>query len=112
MPGRLSIEAIEHLAGRIPGLRRLPAATLVEIGEVVLLARNHLQKLEPHERRRVVQLMRIGRGRPRNLTRSQRDELMSLVAKAEPRLFFGLAADKLSPVPLPKRLVFGRRGGR
>ena len=112
MPGRLSTEAIERITRRIPGLRRLPAATLIEIGAVVLLARDHLQRLEPHERRRVVELMRIGRGRPRNLTRAQRDELTSLAAKAEPRLFFGLAADKLSPVRLPKRLVFGRRGRR
>ena len=112
MPGRLSTEAIGRIARRHPRLRRLPATTLIEIGEIVLLARDHLQKLEPHERRRVVALMRIGRGRPRNLTRAQRDELTGLVAKAEPRLFFGLAADKLSPVPLPKRLVFGGRRSR
>jgi hypothetical protein len=29
------------------------------------------------------------------------------VAKAEPRLFVGSVADKLSPVPLPRRLVQG-----
>jgi hypothetical protein len=30
------------------------------------------------------------------------------VAKAEPRLFAGLVADKLSPVKLPKRVVRGK----
>jgi hypothetical protein len=112
VPGRVSIEAIDHLIRKVPGLRRLPAATLIEIGEIILLAREHLARLEPHERRRVVQLMRIGRGRPSKLTLAQRDELMALVAKAEPRLFFGLAAKKLSPVPLPRRVVYGRSARR
>ncbi len=112
MPGGVTSEAIEHLTRKVPGLRRLPAATLIEIGEIILLAREHLTKLEPHERRRVVELMRIGRGRPRKLTRAQRDELMALVAKAEPRLFFGLSAEKLSPVPLPRRAVYGRAARR
>jgi hypothetical protein len=34
------------------------------------------------------------------------------VAKAEPRLFAGQVADKLSPVPLPRRLVRGPRSKR
>ncbi len=112
MPGRVSTEAIEHLTRKVPGLRRLPAATLIEIGVVILLAREHLSRLEPPERRRVVELMRIGHGRPRNLTRGQRDELAALIAKAEPRLFFGLAGEKLSPVPLPRRVVYGRAARR
>ncbi len=112
VPGRVSTEAIDHLIRKVPGLRRLPAATLIEIGEIILLAREHLGKLEPHERRRVVALMRIGRGRTRRLTQAQRNELMYLVAKAEPRLFFGLAADRLAPVPLPRRVVFGRAARR
>ncbi len=82
---------------------------LLLIGELVLLAREHLTRLEPAERRRLVELMRHARGRPRNLTRGERVELATLVAKANPRLFFGLAADKLSPVRLPRRVVLGRR---
>lgn len=100
--------AIAHAVEKIPGLRRIPAARLVELGEVVLLAREHINKLEPPERRRVVQLMRKGRGRPSHLTQRERDELTRLMAKAEPRLFVGLAADMLSPVPLPKRFVYGQ----
>lgn len=76
----------------------------------MLLAHHHVHKLEPHERRRVVALVRAGRGRRRNLSAAERDELAALVAKAQPRLFVGLAAQKLSPVPLPKRVVYGRRG--
>jgi hypothetical protein len=32
-----------------------------------------------------------------------------LLAKMEPRLFVGEAADRLSPIPLPTVLVRGRR---
>src|SRR4051794_24200706 len=95
--------------GRPPGPPPLPLFKLVAIGEIALLAHTHVQKLEPAERRRLVELLRAGRGRRSNLSAADRDELERLVAKAEPRLFAGLAADRLSPVPLPRRLVRGRR---
>ena len=107
MPGPLTNHAINRVSHRIPGLRKIPAAMLIEIAEVVLLAREHLKKLEPDERRRVVELVRAGRGRPHNLSSREHEELARLVAKAQPRLFFGLAAEQLSPVPLPRRVVFG-----
>jgi hypothetical protein len=66
-------------------------------------------RLTPGERRRLLALVRRGRGRPSRLRRSERDELARLVAKLEPRLLAGTAIDKLSPVPLPNRLVHGRR---
>ncbi|MEA2375877.1 MAG: hypothetical protein QOD53_2340 [Thermoleophilaceae bacterium] len=96
-------------AGRIPGLRRLPILKLLAIGEIALIARTHVAKLDPVERRRLVELVRKGRGRPRNLSETEREELETLVAQVEPRLFVGLVADKLSPVPLPRRVVRGRR---
>jgi hypothetical protein len=101
--------AIARGVQRIPGLRQVPVAWLLVAGEVVLLARDHIERLEPRERRRVVELLRKGRGRPGNLTQRERDELTKLVMKAEPRLFAGLVAQKLAPVPLPKRMVRGRR---
>jgi hypothetical protein len=97
------------LAARIPGLKRLPVMKLIAIGEIALLARSHAMKLEADERRRLVALVRKGRGRRSKLSAEEREELSKLVAKAEPRLFAGLVADKLSPVPLPRRLVRGRR---
>ena len=99
-----------HGVSRIPGLKRIPLFKLISIAEIVLLARDHLNRLEPAERRRALELIRLGRGRTGNLTAAEREELGRLVAKAEPRLFAGLAADKLSPVPLPKRFTHGRRG--
>jgi hypothetical protein len=96
-------------AARVPGLRRLPVVKLLAIAEIAMLAREHFGKLEPTERRRLADLLRQGRGRPSNLSGSERDELAALVAKLEPRLFAGTAADKLSPVRLPRRVVRGPR---
>jgi hypothetical protein len=93
----------------VPGLKRLPVLKLLAVAEIAMVARTHVTKLEPAERRRFLQLVRAARGRPSKLTESEREELSALVAKAEPRLFAGVVADKLSPVPLPKRLVTGKR---
>lgn len=108
MPRPLSHRLIARGATRIPGLRRLPMLKLLAIGEIAVLARDHVSLLEPAERRRLLELVRKGRGRTRNLTAEERDELTRLVAKAEPRRFAGLALDKLSPVPLPRRITHGR----
>jgi hypothetical protein len=94
---------------RIPGLKRLPVLKLIAIAEIALLAHRHATKLGPHERRRLIALVRKGRGRRGTLSDEERDELGRLVAKAEPRLFAGEVANKLSPLPLPRRLVRGPR---
>jgi len=90
---------------RIPGLRRLPMLKLLAVGEVVLLAQSHLAKLDGSERRRLVELVRLGRGRKHNLSLREQDELSKLIARAEPRLFAATAAQKLSPVPIPGPIV-------
>ena len=97
---------------RVPGLKRLPVMKVLALGEVALLAQQHLSKLTPDERRRLLALVRQGHGRPRNLAADEREELAALVAKAEPRRFAGLAADAFSPVPLPKRVVHGPKRRR
>jgi hypothetical protein len=102
-------KAIAHGVSHIPGLRRLPIFKLLAIGEIALLARSHIARLEPAERRRFISLMRKGRGRKENLTEPEREELSDLIAKVEPRLFAGLVADRLSPVPLPRRVVRGKQ---
>jgi hypothetical protein len=89
--------------------RAIPLARLVAAGQIVLLARRHWHRLEPDERRRLMTLMRQGHGRGRNLPPGDRDELARLIAKADPRLFAGLVAQRFSPVPLPGRFVRGRR---
>ncbi len=54
-------------------------------------------------------LVRTARGRPSRLGTAERHELADLVAKLEPRMLAGEAVDRISPVPLPKRIVRGRR---
>jgi hypothetical protein len=108
MPRPLTHRLVARAATRIPGVRRLPVFRLLAIGEIALLARDHVSKLDPTERRRLLTLVRKGKGRTRDLSVEERDELQRLVAKAEPRLFVGTAADKLSPVPLPRRFREGR----
>jgi hypothetical protein len=90
-------------------LKRVPLVKLLAAAELALLARDHLRRLTPAERRRLLSLVRAGRGRRRNLSAHERAELTALIAKVEPRLLAGAAAERLSPVPLPRRLLFGPR---
>jgi hypothetical protein len=110
MPSGLVTRTLGSAAGRVPGLRRIPVVTLLSVAEVALLAREHLRRLTPSERRRLIALVRTGRGRASRLTSAERDELERLVAKLEPRLLIGAAVERLSPVPLPRRLGYGGRG--
>jgi hypothetical protein len=89
--------------------RLIPMARLVAAARVVMLARRHWLLLEPHERRRLVTLVRVAGGRRGRLTPGERLELARLIAKADPRLFAGLVAQRFSPVPLPGRMVRGKR---
>lgn len=82
---------------------------LLAAAELALLAREHLSRLSPNERRRLVVLVRVGRGRRSRLTEDERTELEGLLVKLQPRRLVGEAIDRLSPVPLPSRLVFGPR---
>ena len=100
--------ATTRLLKHIPGLRRMPLFKLLAIAEITVLAGRHVSRLTPAERRRLVALLRDGRGRGRNLPDPEREELAALVAKVEPRRFAGAAADRLSPVRLPRRIVNGR----
>jgi hypothetical protein len=82
-------------------IRHIPAAKLLIAAELLMLARRHMSKLEPHERRRIVELVRQGRGRRRNLTERERRELAELMLKVEPRQFVTSAMKQMVGVPLP-----------
>ncbi len=110
-PSRLT-RGLAHGAEHIPGLRRLPVLKLLLVGELLVLARQHVVRLEPQERHRLVELLRVGHGRRRNLDPEQREELAVLIEKAAPREFLGEAVSRLSPVPVPRRFVEGRRRSR
>jgi hypothetical protein len=104
--------AIAGAASRIPGVRRIPVVRLLFLAEVAMMARQHLMRLEPAERRRLAELVRRGRGRSSNLPPDEADELRELVARLEPRVLAGETLLRVSPVPLPRRMVVGSRRGR
>ena len=107
MPSKVSHRLLARGARRVPGLKRLPILKVLAIAEIALLARDHVSRLSSSERHRLVELVRRAMGdRATSLTTTARSS-RALVAKAEPRRFAALAADKLSPVPLPKRLLHG-----
>ena len=83
---------------RIPVVKKIPVARLIILAEVAMLAGEHVGRLSPRERRRVLELLRRGRGRPSNLSQRERGELAVLVAKAEPKLFARSVAKKFSPI--------------
>jgi len=87
--------------------RGVPVLALLSAAEIAMAARAHLSKLDGAQRRRLLVLVRKAHGRPSSLVTHEREELAALVALLEPRLFVGAAADKLSPVPVPKRLLYG-----
>lgn len=101
MPSKTVNQVINRASRRIPGLRRLPVMRLLALGEVAVLAQEHANRLTRDERRRLIELVRIGKGRRQNLTLRERDELSELIARMEPRQLAVEAAQKLSPVPIP-----------
>ena len=61
---------------------------VLAIAQVALLVRHHLSLLEPDERARLAKLVKDSKGRPRaNLSANEREELLRLVRKLEPKEF-------------------------
>jgi hypothetical protein len=85
-------------------LRRLPFLKLLALAQTALLLHRHFRRLDSADRRRLTQL--VGRGHRMNA--AERRELRRIVDKLEPRELAFAAADKLSPLPLPRR--FAGRG--
>jgi hypothetical protein len=112
MPRGCVARSLGRAVGRVPGLRRVPVLKLFVAAEIALLARDHIMRLDRRERHRLVELVWMGRGRRRDLSDAEREELAVLMARMEPRLLAGHAVDKLSPLPLPRRLVYGPRKRR
>jgi hypothetical protein len=104
--------AAGRAADRVPGVKHVPVLKLLIAAEIAMMAHDHLTKLSPNERRRLMELVRIGHGRRRNLSDEQREELAELISRMEPRLLVGRALNKVSPVNLPRRVVYGPRQTR
>jgi hypothetical protein len=103
IPSSFYVLAVGRAAERLPLLRRMPVARLLIMGQILLLAKDHIEKLSPKERRRLVMLVKNTRGIPSNLTPAARTELEGLIAKVEPKLFAQTATQMFSPLPIGKR---------
>jgi hypothetical protein len=75
------------------------------LAEVAVQAGRHIARLEPGERARLLALVRQARGRPGALAEHEREELLELVARMEPHVFLASATARVTPFPVPRRLV-------
>jgi hypothetical protein len=82
-------------------IRGIPFFKVLAIGKAALLARRHLQRLDPSERRRLRELVLHAH----HLSSREKDDLRRLVGKLGPREFAFAAASAVSPVRLPRRLA-------
>lgn len=81
------------LAGRLS-----PWARAIAIGEVALILKRHIDKLGPGELGELRTLLTKSKGRPGNLTKTERARLMTLVRKLEPGAFAKSAATSATPL--------------
>jgi hypothetical protein len=97
-----------------PWLKRFahgsPVVALLLAADMSVLAVRHLARLSGAQQRRLLALVFLSRGRPSVLSASERRELSALLLALEPRLFIGSAIRRLSPMPVPRRLLYGPRG--
>ncbi len=70
---------------------------LVAAVQVALLTRSHWRRLEPEERRRLVELARKSKGRPSRLTARERQEAAELLDKIDYAEYGGNVAFTLLP---------------
>jgi hypothetical protein len=87
-----------------------PIVGVLLAAEIAAMAWRHLAMLNGAQRRRLLALLGQARGRPGSLSHTERDELRALIATLQPRLFLGSATRRLSPLPVPKRVLYGPRG--
>jgi hypothetical protein len=90
------------------GKRAIPIGWALVAAEAVIVARRHWGSLNPHSRRRLRELVAKSKGRPGQLTRDERRELIHHVRQLDLRALAAEIGDVLSPVRLPGRR--GRRG--
>ena len=78
--------------------RLSPWARALAIAEVALTLKRHLDRLGPGEGTELRQLVVKSKGRPGNLTKTERSRLVALVRKMEPAAFARSAATHAMPL--------------
>jgi hypothetical protein len=70
-------------ATRLLTRRAIGITWLLLAGQAALATRRHLQKLDARERRRLAEIVRSSHGRPSNVSKRERDELLRILRKLE-----------------------------
>lgn len=78
-----------------------PWGRAIAAAEIGLMVKRHIDKLDPGELSELRTLLTKSKGRPRNLTSTERSRLIALAKKLEPVVFARGAATRA--VPLRKR---------
>jgi hypothetical protein len=91
------------------GKRALPIGWALVAAEAVMVARRHWGSLHPHSRRRLRELVGKSKGRPGNLSREERRELIHHVRQLDLRMLARDLGDAASPIRIPGRRRRRRR---
>jgi len=87
-------------AARTAG-RFSPWARAIAVGEIALMLKRHVDKLDPGELGELRTLVTKSKGRPKYLTSAERSRMIALARKMEPGAFARGAAGRA--VPLRRR---------
>jgi hypothetical protein len=85
------------------GKRAMPIGWALVAAEAAIVARRHWGSLNPHSRRRLRELVAKSKGRPGQLTREERRELIHHVRQLDLHGLVTELGDVLSPVRLAGR---------
>ena len=82
---------------------------LLTLAEVAVLVKEHLDRLTPKERQRLVEIVKSSKGRPANVSERQRAEIKSMIDKIGPRELAQGVAGKATGGFGAKGRRFGKR---
>ena len=81
--------------------KKMPIMWALLAAEAAMVLRRHWGSLHPHSRARMRELVTKSKGRPGNLTRDERRELIAHVRQLDLRALAADIGDVASPVRLP-----------
>jgi hypothetical protein len=98
---------IPYRAGKFFARRRVirgvPLMWAFAVAEALAATRRHFSSVDPKTRRRVVELAKKSKGRPSNLSKHEKQELMRLVGEMDLWSLSKELAAVASPVGMPGR---------
>lgn len=79
-------ERIGHFAGGTAARGRWLSRglLLLTLAEVAVLLKEHLDRLSPKERQRLVEIVKDSKGRPKNVSDREREEIKRMIEKIGP----------------------------